>query len=53
MKETYFLIHRDYMHVMRLIAAAWENKKPRQLEAAIDTLKNYIPNATTRVIEDV
>jgi hypothetical protein len=32
MKEIYFLNERDYLHFIRLLSAAWDNGKPRQLE---------------------
>lgn len=40
MKETYFLIERDYLHMIRLLEAAWNNKKPKQLECIKGELYN-------------
>jgi hypothetical protein len=38
MKKTYFLIERDYFHILRLLSASWENGKPRQLECVKNEL---------------
>lgn len=51
MKETYFMIPRDYNHYTRLIAAAWENGKPRQLEIIINIIRsNFILNGVSKNI---
>lgn len=40
MKETYFLIERDYLYIIRLLHAAWESKRPKQLVAITSLIYN-------------
>jgi hypothetical protein len=40
MKETYFLIERDYWHMMRLIGAAWQSGRPNQLKWIVQEIYN-------------
>lgn len=51
MKETYFLIERDYLHMIRLLHAAWESKKPRQLDSIKAELYNkHSLTGVTRIV---
>lgn len=51
MKETYFLIKRDYLHFIRLLESAWNNKKPKQLECIKQEIYNrFHLNAVTRIV---